>query len=103
MPLRHRRSSAGVVPRPDARPVLKNESPSVDARSVVPAPQSNVPYLDSSSAPLYVFPDPPCTGTPRLVPQRASSTSTARRNECPSPPPPCSVLPLPRPALLPQS
>src|SRR5262245_60889353 len=40
MPLRHRRSSLGVAPRPDARLCLKNRSPSVAVPPVFPALRS---------------------------------------------------------------
>src|SRR5262245_32759721 len=40
MPLRHRRSSPGVAPRPDARPCLKNRSPSAAAPPIAPVRRS---------------------------------------------------------------
>src|SRR2546426_6647080 len=92
MPLRHRLSSPGVAPRPDARPCLKNVSPSAGARSPVPAPQSDELCFHRLSAVAVLCADRCHKGDLRPSPQRISSTATASRSPVPDRAPPYTVL-----------
>src|SRR5207253_11104711 len=94
MPLRHRRSSAGVAPRLDARPCLKNGFPSAGDPPTPPVPRFVVVGLLHGRFLAPVFVDQCYRDAPRLFRRLAFSTSTAAQCRCsnPAPLPPAVLL-----------